>query len=93
MNDELFLKSAAIVCREIAIEKVSILFAKRSTPENDSDSGWQFLCGIAEEDWQTAQVWALGEVLSYDTSLSGLLTLPVGTVLRRSSPNAKWQIE
>lgn len=91
MNDETFLKMAAVVCREIAVDRVPILLAQRSDPEDDCDSGWQFLCGGAQEDWQTAQVWALGEVLSYDPSLSGLLTMPVGTVLRRSSPNARWQ--
>ena len=93
MNGESFLNMAAIVCREIAIDRVPILLAARTRPEDDADSGWQFLCGVAEEDWRTAQVWTLSEVLNYDSSLSDHLALPVGTVLRRLSANAKWKVE
>ena len=46
------LQSAAIVCEEVAVQGASILYAKRSEPLEEADSGWQFLCGAAEEDWK-----------------------------------------
>lgn len=84
--------TAAIVCEHIAKDRAPILLAKRLEPENESDSGWQFLCGAPDENWQSAQVWALHEVLAYDGTISGLIDLPVGTVLTRSLANQKWKI-
>jgi hypothetical protein len=84
--------SAAIVCREIAVEHSPILYAARSEPEEPADSGWQFLCGAGDEEVEAAHVWSLKEVLAYEPSLGPFLGYPVGTVLTRSSPNAKWTV-
>lgn len=86
------LRTAAIVCGEIAIDRVPILYAERSAPDEDVDSGWQFLCGAGNEDPKKAQVWALGDVVDYDHSLAPYIEMPVGTVLSRSSPTEPWSI-
>jgi len=90
MKDASILKMAAIVCRDIAVNGLPIMSAERSQPEDEADSGWQFLCGNGEEDWESAQVWAIEEVLNRERSLSNFIEFPVGTVLTRSSPNGKW---
>ena len=93
MTDEFYLQAAAIVCREVAVDHAYILYAERSEPVEEADSGWQFLCGRTTEDPEAAQVWALREVLAHDPSLGGLVGLPPGTVLTRSSRDADWTIE
>jgi hypothetical protein len=84
--------AAAIVCREVAVDNAPILYAVRSEPEDVADSGWQFLCGRGNEDPAFAQVWALHEVLDRDQSLRPFFGLPFGTILERSSANARWKI-
>lgn len=69
-------EAAAIVCGDIANANVPILYAERTDPEEPTDSGWQFLCGAPAEDWQSAQVWALHEVLEYDGSLLPYMDFP-----------------
>lgn len=86
-------QAAAIVCGEIANAKVSILYAKRTDPDEPADSGWQFLCGASAEDWQSAQVWALQEVIEYDRSLLPYMDCPVGTVLTRRTSADSWHVK
>jgi hypothetical protein len=90
--EDLPLRAAAIVCEHVAKERAPILSAEKSEPQDDADSGWQFLCGVKEENWQNAQVWALHEVLSTDSSLQSFMGAPWGTVLRRTRVGAPWQI-
>jgi hypothetical protein len=85
------LNTAAIVCEHVARNGAPILFAEKSQPQDDADSGWQFVCGTEEENWQNAQVWALREMLSLDSSLKPYLEMPWGTVLRRPSVAARWK--
>jgi len=91
MDNDNILQSAAIVCSEVA-NGAPILRAERSEPQDQADSGWQFLCGAASEDWQAAKVWAVHEVLERNPTLIEFIKLPYGTVLSRHSPNAKWEI-
>ena len=91
--DEDELNIAAIVCEHVATKRAAILRADRSEPEDDDDSGWQFLCGNEDENWERAQVWALGEVLSLDPSLLEHVQMPAGTVLTRLDATASWQLE
>jgi hypothetical protein len=86
-------QSAPIVCSEIANDRAPILYAERSQPEDEADSGWQFLCGSPSENWQTAQVWAVHEVLELEPTLKPFVDFPVGTVLQRASPESAWQIK
>jgi hypothetical protein len=86
-----WLNTAAIVCEHVADKRARILCAERSEPEDDADSGWQFMCGAEEEDWKKAQVWALHEVVSLDPTLKRHLDLPSGTILRRSRLSAQWE--
>lgn len=92
MKDKSLPKMAAVVCREVAIDRFPILCAERSRPEDEADSGWQFLCGKDTEDSESAQIWAIGEVLSLDQSLLEYIELPVGTVLTRSSQSEGWRV-
>jgi len=91
MDNEDILQRAAIVCSEVA-NGAPILHAERSEPQDSADSGWQFLCGASSEDWQSAKVWAVHEVLERDPTLVEFIKLPCGTVISRHSPNAKWKI-
>lgn len=92
MSSTSHLQSAAIVCSEVADSSASILYAERSEPEDEADSGWQFLCGATTEDWQMAKVWALHEVLTREPSLARFIELPVGSVLTRKSPLDEWEV-
>jgi hypothetical protein len=85
-------QSGAIVCSEVANDSMPILYAERSEPEDQADSGWQFLCGISSENWRNAQVWAIHEVLEREPSITPFIELPSGTVLSRKSPADEWRI-
>jgi hypothetical protein len=84
-------KCAAIVCTHVATGLHPILLAERGESEEAADSGWQFLCGIEEEDWGAAQVWSVQEVLEIDASLATLVEMPVGTRLVRATATANWE--
>ena len=86
------MNSAAIVCGDIAAEGAPILYAERSAPEEDADSGWQFLCGAEAEKWEDAQVWSIGEILAKESSLESYLSSPVGTVLSRLTTDSAWEV-
>lgn len=86
-------KNAAIVCSEVANDNMPILYAERSSPEDEADSGWQFLCGASSENWSTAQVWALHEVLNIEPSLLPFIELPAGTIIFRDSVADSWKIK
>jgi len=83
---------AAIVCEHIATGRQPIMLAERSEPEEEADSGWQFLCGDPNEDWTKAHVWSLQEVIDIDSSLSPVADLPAGTRLARAAANDPWEI-
>src|SRR5207244_10126541 len=82
--------AGAIVCGEIALDRSAILYAARSEPVDEIDSGWQFLCGARTENPATASVWALGHVLTYEPSLETYLAMPAGTVLSRQTSRDRW---
>lgn len=85
------LRTAAVVCRKVAIERAPILYAERSEPDEEVDSG-QFACRTETEDSKEAQVWALGEVMDSDHSLAPYVDLPPGTILSRESPEKPWVV-
>jgi hypothetical protein len=85
-------QSGAIVCSEVANGTKPVLYAERSAPEDEADSGWQFLCGSSSEDWRAAQVWAIHEVLEREPSLERFIESPIGTVLSRKSSADAWEI-
>ena len=77
-----------------AIGSHPILRAKRTSPCDPADSGWQFLCDSGEEeDIGLAQLWSVEEVLDLEPSLSSYLTLPVGTNVRRAHIREAWDVE
>ncbi len=81
---------AAVVCSHVAEEGKPILLATRDAPVDPVDSGWQFLCGAAEEDTERARVWSIRSVLKEDPSLLPFVEKPPGTMLRRRSTNSPW---
>ena len=92
MSDGSIMRSAAIVCGEVATRSAPILYAARSESVDEADSGWQFLCGAGNEDIRAAQIWAVHEVLEIDQSLAPYIGFPAGTVLQRESPDNEWEV-
>jgi hypothetical protein len=86
-------RTAAIVCEHVARGTAPILLAEKSEPQEEADSGWQFLCGTHDENWEDAQVWALHEVLSLEPSLRAYLDVRTGTVLSRRAEGEDWVLE
>jgi len=86
-------QSAAIVCVHVATGGKSIRIAERSAPEDAADSGWQFCCGEALEDWRKAQVWSIEEVLQLEPSLMDFVDLPAEITLTRGSSSDQWEKE
>jgi hypothetical protein len=82
--------TAALLCREVALDHAPILYAVRNPPIHPADSGWQYLCGGVHEDACSTQLWSLGEVLNYDSSLGPFVDLPTGTILERSNGSETW---
>ena len=82
---------AAIVCEHVAGAGAPIKIAVRDEPEDEVDSGWQFLCGmVREEDMHRAKVWAVDEVLEVEPTLADHIDDPAGTTLMRTGPHAPW---
>lgn len=85
---------AAIVCSHAASGQSPILYAERSEPIDDADSGWQFACNpLSDENPKLAQVWSINEVLVHEPTLRGLLEMPAGTRLIRESSSVPWRVE
>jgi hypothetical protein len=90
MSNSALLNMGAIVSVEIG---QSFLFAARSEPVDDADSGWQFSVDAAGGgDPDSAQIWALEEVLEREPSLRPFIALPLGAVLRRMGADDKWTV-
>jgi hypothetical protein len=92
MNDSDQLHLGVIVCGHIAEERAPVLRGERSVPEEDADSGWQFLCGARDEDWKRARVWSLGEILEFEPSLASYVDMPPTFVVSRPAPGASWKV-
>jgi hypothetical protein len=87
------LKEAAFVCGHVANNHLPILQAIRTQRDFDEDSGWQFLCGCnPEEDCTSPEIWAVGEVIDLEPSLSDWIESPIKTELRRAVHNEPWQL-
>ncbi len=83
---------SVIVCSHIAAG-YPILFAERSESDDPVDTGWQFVCDSGlDEDIETAQVWALNEVLAMEPSLIPFIEHPSGTQLRRQNRSSSWEV-
>jgi hypothetical protein len=84
---------AVIVCAHVALG-YPILRAVRDEPEIAEDSGWQFLCDVAEnEDPDDAKVWLVCEVLEKDPSIRTIINRSVGTIATKPHANSPWFIE
>jgi hypothetical protein len=83
--------TAAIVCGHIAAGE-PILYAERSEPAFEEDSGWQFLCWTGvEEDEASAQIWGLAEVARIEPTVSTFLNERAGTRYVRSDAKSLWR--
>lgn len=90
MREEDRLK-AAFVCKHVAAGGMPILYAVRDAPIDESDSGWQFLCGVYDHDPPAQpQMWALKNVVKDDFVLTQFVELPAGTVLTRRTQYGPW---
>ena len=84
---------AAIICSHVATRTHPILQAFHTEPADAADSGWQFFCGVAnEERVEDAQVWGLDEVLRIEPTLREFMNVPVGMTVWRPSVDLPWQV-
>ena len=75
---------AALVCEHVASGAQPIQVAHRIDPVEEIDSGWQFFCGLVEdEDPAKAKVWSLNDVLEEVPSIRPFLYLAPGAELVR----------
>lgn len=94
ITDEMDDLRAAIVCYEVAVGGSPILVALRDEPLEDADSGWQFLCGVNEnEDLNNAQTWGVVEVLRHEPSLEKFIKLPPGSKISRTNVGSEWRVQ
>jgi hypothetical protein len=81
----------AIVSKKVALGQSLILFAMRSEPVDEADSGWQFTEGGSEIfGSESAQLWLVSEILELEPSLSPFINYPAGVKLYRGSENSIW---
>jgi hypothetical protein len=84
---------AATVCSHVASGKFPILYAERSEPIDDIDSGWQFLCDAGlEENIDEAETWSLNEVMEHEPTLAKFRDCSAGTRLSRETEDSEWQV-
>ncbi|WP_078816245.1 immunity protein Imm33 domain-containing protein [Prosthecobacter debontii] len=84
---------AAIICSHAATKKHPILQAFHTEHSGETDSGWQFFCGVAnEERVEDVQVWSLDEVLQMEPSLREFMNVTEGMTVWRSSVDMPWQV-
>lgn len=91
MTEGSIMRCAAIVCAEVAAN-APILRASRSSPVDEADSGWQFVCGKIHENADGIQIWAVHQVLERDETLVPYIGFPAGTVLERKSAGDEWEV-
>ena len=86
-------RRAAILCAHVAKNGLPILRAVRDEPTMPEDSGWQFLCGVGnDEDPDQAEVWLVCEVLELEPSLNCYIQAAPGTVLTRQDTLNGWEL-
>lgn len=84
-------KRAVIVCSHVAKDRLPILYAGRSEPLELADSGWQCLCYAGfEEQIETAKVWSIDELLTFEPSLAAFIDSPIGTKMIRKNTESQW---
>lgn len=71
-------QQAAVLCSHVASAEHPICKAVRTKAVIPQDSGWQFLCDVANDDAAEAKVWALSEVLELDPSIAEILDASAG---------------
>jgi hypothetical protein len=90
MNNEI-MGMGAIVSKKVALGESLILFAMRSEPLNEVDSGWQFTEGGSDEfDSENPQIWLVSEILELERSLLHFINSPIGTKIARRSESDIW---
>lgn len=82
--------SAVILCSHVANGE-PVLLAIRTEPENENDSGWQFLCNSHEEDWKDAKVCSVSEALVLEPALDRFIDQPPGITVVRDNASLEWK--
>lgn len=91
MSYEDLKQSAAILCEHVSYPEHPILRATRDVPLESEDSGWQFLCGIADHADSHGLVVALKEVAAMDSSLLKILNADPEVSFERSTADTPWR--
>ena len=90
MVAEVSRNSAVILCSHVANGE-PVLLAIRTEPENENDSGWQFLCNCHEEDWKDAKVCSVSEALVLEPALNRFIDHPPGISVVRGNASLEWK--
>jgi hypothetical protein len=91
LMDETIMAKGAILSRSVAEGGKPILYAERSDPLDEFDSGWQFLSN--EEESLTAEevrIWTIGEVLEHEPTLGKFVHMREGTKFFRVTKSSQW---
>jgi hypothetical protein len=87
------MRMGALVSASVATGKAPLLFAMRSEPVDEADSGWQFTEGdVGRFGSDQPNLWLVSEVIDLEPSVSEFIELPYGTTITRRSLNARWII-
>jgi hypothetical protein len=88
---EKLLTQTSLICPHAATHRYPILQAVRVEPEGPNDSGWQLYCNCGLKELRSeAHLAPLREIVAREAGLEEYLDLPVGTVVWRHTPRAKW---
>ncbi len=92
MEEKIGRELAVVLCSHIAEGKSPILLAVRDEPEEEYDSGWQFLCNSTdEEDWENAKVCSVEDVLKIEPTLEEYIDTPANLAIVRKDESSPWE--
>lgn len=81
--------TAVVTSTYVVDGNMPILYVSHEYDEEEGDI-WQFHCGNGDYDMNKMLLVSLGEILSFDRSLSELSDLPLNCVARREHVGGKW---
>jgi hypothetical protein len=88
---ETIMAKGAILSKSVAEGGKPILYAERSDPLDEFDSGWQFLSNDEENlTAEEARIWTIGEVLEHEPTLENFVHMREGTKLSRAAKSSQW---
>lgn len=85
-----------IATDKITVDGELVDYMFRDEPNNDLDSGWQFLSGTEDQEYldnaNNSGIYDVNTIANYDNAIIPYLNLPTGTQLERIRGTDKFQI-